>query len=324
MMKRYRFLSTAVALAACAYTSLAGAQATDTVKILVGFPAGGAPDAVARAYADQLRVATGATVVVENRAGASGKIAIDALLAGAADGQTLALIPSSVLALVPMVVKAAKYDALRDFVTIGSVAEYGFGIAASQTTGIGDFAALKPWLQGKGKAATYATPGLGTPQHFLGAQTAKALGSDLTHVPYRGGAAALTDVIGGQVPFLITTEQLLVPYEGQGKLKPLFITSRERNPRMPNVPTAREIGLSQLESTDWFGVFAKAGTPAAKVDELRGQLAKVVASITYRDAMKGMGYTVPLKQSSNFTQVLQTERAAWADRVKISGFEATD
>jgi tripartite-type tricarboxylate transporter receptor subunit TctC len=134
-MKRSQFLSTAVALAACAYTGLAGAQATDTVKILVGFPAGGAPDAVARAYADQLRVATGATVVVENRAGASGKIAIDALLAGAADGQTVALIPSSVLALVPMVVKAAKYDAVRDFVTIGSVAEYGFGIAASQTTG---------------------------------------------------------------------------------------------------------------------------------------------------------------------------------------------
>lgn len=323
-MKRSRFLRAAVALAACASTGLATAQVTNTVKILVGFPPGGAPDAVARAYADQLRVATGATVIVENRAGASGKIAIDALLSGAADGQTLALIPSSVLALVPMVVKAAKYDSGRDFVTIGSVAEYGFGLAASQTTGIGDVAAFKTWLRDKGKAAGYATPGLGTPQHFLGAQMAKALGSELTHVPYRGGAAALTDVIGGQVPFLITTEQLLVPYEGQGKLKPLFITSRERNPRMPNVPTAREAGLPQLESTDWFGLFAKAGTPASKVDELRGQLAKVVAATTYRDAMKGMGYTVPQTQSSNFTQVLQAERAAWADRVKISGFEATD
>jgi tripartite-type tricarboxylate transporter receptor subunit TctC len=323
-MKRSRFLSVAVALAASVSTGLAGAQATDTVKILVGFPAGGAPDAVARAYADQLRVATGATVVVENRAGASGKIAIDALLAGAADGQTLALIPSSLLALVPMVVKVAKYDSVRDFVAVGSVAEYGFGIAASQTTGIADLAALKTWLRGRGKAASYATPGLGTPQHFLGAQMAKALGSDLTHVPYRGGAAALADVIGGQVPFLITTEQLLVPHEGQGKLKPLFITSLERNPRMPNVPTAREAGLPQLESSDWFGLFAKAGTPAAKLDELRGQLAKVVAATAYRDALKAMGYTVPQKQSSNFAQVLQAERAAWADRVKISGFEASD
>lgn len=323
-MKRSRILSATLALAAMLSTGMLAAQTPASLKILVGFPAGGAPDAVARAYADQLRLSTGATVVVENRAGASGKIAIDALLSGAADGQTLALIPSSVLALVPMVVKANKYDAVRDFVTIGSVAEYGFGVAASQTTGITDIASLKAKAAGNTKTMSYATPGLGTPQHFLGAQLEKTLGFDLTHVPYRGGAAALNDVIGGQVPLLITTEQLLVPHEGQGKLKPLFITSHTRNPRMPNVPTVKEIGLPQLESTDWFGIFVKAGTPAPKVDELRAQLMKVIASPNYRDAMKGMGYTVPLKQANNFTQTLQAERSAWAERVKISGFEATD
>jgi tripartite-type tricarboxylate transporter receptor subunit TctC len=222
-----------------------------------------------------------------------------------------------------MVVKSAKYDAVRDFVAIGSVAEYGFGVAASQTTGISDVAGLKSWTRGKSNVS-FATPGLGTPQHFLGTQMAKAIGSELTHVPYRGGAAALADVIGGQVPLLITTEQLLVPHEGQGKLKALFITSHTRNPRMPNVPTAREIGFAHLESTDWFGVFAKAGTPTAKVDELRAQLTKIVTSSGYGDALKTMGYSVPQKQSANFTQVLQAERAAWADRVKLSGFEASD
>lgn len=323
-MKRFQFLHFFVALAAMVFMSMAGAQSPNSVKILVGFPAGGAPDAVARAYAEQLRAITGVTVMVENRAGASGKIAIDALLSGPADGQTLVLMPSSVLALVPLVVKSAKYDAVRDFITVGNVAEYGFGIAASQTTGIGDYANLKIWLRGKNKIASYATPGLGTPQHFLGAQLGKALEMEITHVPYRGGAAAVTDVIGGQVPLLITTEQLLVPYEGQGKIKPLFITSHERNPRMPLVPTARELGISQLESTDWFGIFVKAGTPSSKVDDLRIQLSKVVASSGYQDAMKAMGYAIPRKQSTNFSQVLQAERTAWSERVRISGFEATE
>ncbi len=322
-MNRSRFLRAAVALACAASAGLAAAQPAP-VKILVGFPAGGAPDAVARAYADQLRVVTGATVVVENRPGASGKIAIDALLAAPADAQTLALIPSSVLALVPMIVKSAKYDAVRDFTTVGNVAEYGFGFALGPASGAADVGGFKAWARTAGKSASYATPGAGTPQHFLGAQLQKQLGVEMTHVPYRGGAAAVGDVIGGQVPLLITTEQLLVPHEGQGKLKTLFVTSRERNPRMPNVPTAREVGMPQLESTDWFGVFAKAGTPTAKLEELRAQLAKVLASAGYREAMKTMGYTVPQKQAANFTQLLQSERAAWAERVKVSGFEATD
>lgn len=324
-MNRRNCIHSLVLVALAAATGWASAQPTPvSVKVLVGFPAGGAPDAVARAFADQLRQTMGASVVVENRTGASGKIAIDALLAGPADGQTVALIPSSVLALVPMVVKAAKYDAVRDFTALGSVAEYGFGISAGPAAGVSDIAGFKVWAKAQGKPVGYATPGPGTPQHFLGAQLQKAVGADMTHVPYRGGAAAIADVLGGQVPLLITTEQLLVPHEGQGKLKTLFVTSRERNPRMPNVPTAREVGLAQLESTDWFGLFAKVGTPTAKVEEWRAQIGKVLASNGYREAMKGMGYTVPQKQSANFAQLLQAERAAWAERVKLSGFEATE
>jgi tripartite-type tricarboxylate transporter receptor subunit TctC len=130
--------------------------------------------------------------------------------------------------------------------------------------------------------------------------------------------------MSGEIPLLITTEQLLVPHEGQGKLKTLFITSRERNARMPAVPTARELGLTALESSDWFGLFVKSGTPVAKTEELRSQLLKVLTSTGYRDAMKHMGYTVPQRQSANFAQTLQSERAVWAERVKLSGYEATD
>ena len=314
----------AFGLLAASTLAVAQPETGGSVKILVGFPAGGAPDAVARAFADQLRQSSGATVVVENKPGASGKIAIDALLSSPATGETVALIPSALLALAPQILKSAKYDSVRDFVTLGSVAEYGFGIAAGPASRATSIAAYKEWAKAHPKDSSYGTPGQGTPQHFLGAQLEKILGIELTHVPYKGGAAAVTDVLGGTVPLLITTEQLLVPYEAQGKLKALLITSRQRNPKMPNVPTAREAGFPQLEATDWFGVFAKTGTPSASAAEWRAQLAKVLASPKYQEAMKNQGFSVPTSQPADFPKLLAAERTDWAERVRVSGFTDTD
>lgn len=316
-----RVLLTLIGLAASTFV---GAQTSVSLKILVGFPAGGAPDAVARVYADQLRTLTGATVIVENRAGASGKIAIDALLNGPADGLTMSIIPASVLNTVPLTVKSAKYDSVRDFIAVGSVAEYGFGVAAGPASAAQDLGGFKSWAIKQSRPIAYATPGAGTPQQFLGAHMQKILGFPMAHIPYKGGAAAIGDVISGEVPLLITTEQLLVPHEGQGKLKTLFVTSKERNARMPNVPTAREVGLSQLEASDWFGVFVRTGTSTSKVYELRSQLMKIVSSANYQDAMRKIGYSIPQKQAANFAQLLQSERAVWEERVKLSGFEAGD
>lgn len=299
--------------------------AGSTVKLLVGFPAGGVVDVVARAFADQLRALTGATVVVENRPGAAGKLAIDALMAAPAQGDTLAVIPASVLALTPLVVKSATYDAVRDLSALGSLAEYGFGFAVgSGAPGVNTLQAFKTWALANPKSSSFASPGLGTPQHFMGAQLGKLLGIELAHIPYKGGAAAVTDVIGGQVPMLITTEQLLPPYETQGKLKTLFVTSRTRNPKMPQVPTAAEVGLAQLESMDWFGLFARAGTSPAKAAEWRTVLGKVLADAKYAEAIRGLGFGVPGTQPSDFVKLMTEERAAWTSRVRLTGFTAAD
>ncbi len=320
--RRFNAMAGALALPAAAAQAQTGAS---TVKLLVGFPAGGVVDVVARAFADQLRQQTGATVVVENRPGAAGKLAIDALLAAPAQGETLAVIPASVLALTPLVVKSATYDAVRDLSALGSLAEYGFGFAVGAgAPGVSNLQGYKAWALANPKSSSYASPGLGTPQHFMGAQLAKLLGIELTHIPYKGGAAAVTDVIGGQVPLLITTEQLLPPHEAQGKLKTLFVSSRTRNPKMPQVPTAAELGLGQLESMDWFGLFARAGTSPAKVAEWRGAVAKVLADPKYAEAIRGMGYGVPAAQPADFTKLLTDERAAWTARVRLTGFTAAD
>ncbi|MBL8330914.1 MAG: hypothetical protein JNJ71_18900 [Rubrivivax sp.] len=322
-LKRRHFTALAGSLALP--LSTARAQSTAPVKILVGFPAGGVVDVVARAFADQLRALTGSTVVVENRPGAAGKLAIDALMAAPPQGDTLAVIPASVLALTPLVVKSATYDAVRDFQTVGSVAEYGFGFAVGPgAPGVTSLQGFKSWAVANPKASSFASPGLGTPQHFMGAQLARLLGVELTHIPYKGGAAAVTDVIGGQVPMLITTEQLLPPHEAQGKLKTLFVTSSQRNPKMPQVPTAAEVGLPQLASTDWFGLFLRTGTPPARLAEWRAMLARVLADPKYGETIRGMGYGLPASQPTDFVKLLTDERAAWTERVRLTGFTAAD
>ncbi len=324
-MNTFRRCTLALAGALALAAGPAQAQTAPTaVKILVGFPPGGVVDIVARAFADQLRANSGMTVVVENRTGAAGKIAIDALLSAPAQGDTVAVIPASVLALTPQVVKSATYDSVRDFTALGSLAEYGFGFAVGPAANVTSLQAFKAWVQANPKSSTYASPGLGTPQHFLGTQFAKALGAEISHIPYKGGAAAITDVLGGQVPLLVTTEQLLPPYEAQGKLKTLFVSSRARNPKMPGVPTAAEVGLPQLEATDWFGLFAKAGTPPARVAEWRALVVKVLADPKYVETIRGQGYGVPSTQPADFPKLLADERAAWTTRVRLTGFTAAD
>lgn len=319
-----RWHRVAAVIALWGASAWAAAQTAPAVRILVGFPPGGVVDVVARAYAEQARQATGASVVVENRAGASGKLAADAVANAPADGQTLLVAPASMLQLGPIVTAGGKYDPLRELSAVGSLAEYGFAVAAGPASGARTLAAYQTWAKANAGASAFASPGLGTPQQFLGAQLRQLMGVELVHVPYKGGAIAINDVLGGQVPLLITTEQLLVSHEGQGRLHTLFVTSRRRNPLMPDTPTAKEVGLPQLETVDWFGLFVKVGTPADKLEAIRQQVGKVLASPGYLDAMKRLGYPVPERQPSDFAALMQAERGAWAERVRLSGFKASD
>lgn len=294
------------------------------VRVLVGFPPGGSADLVGRAFAEHLRQATGATVVVDNRPGASGSIANEALLAAPADGSTVALVPSSLLALTPQVMKAVRYDPVRDFVALGSLAEYGFAVAAGPASKAATVEAYKAWATANPAASSFASSGNGTPQHFLGAQFQRLMGIDLVHVPYRGAGAAMSDVLGGQVPILVTTETSLAPHQGKGQLNTLLVTSPKPNPKFPGVKTARELGLADLEAADWFGVFASSRLQADQVKQWREALAKVLARPEFVASMAAMGNTVPASQPEDFTAVLKAEQAAWVRRVQQSGFVPED
>ncbi|MGE4335675.1 MAG: Bug family tripartite tricarboxylate transporter substrate binding protein [Pigmentiphaga sp.] len=324
MKRTPSLIATALFGLSSALASPAFAQSSETIRLVVGFPPGGVVDVVARTFAEHARQATDHTLVVENRPGASGKLAMDTLLNGPSDGLTLLIAPASMVELTPMVIPSANYDPVNDLVAMGGLAEYGFGVAAGPSSGTKTIDEYRDWADANPELSNFATPGQGTPQHFLGAQLQDLLGVELMHVPYRGGAAAINDVLGGQVPLFITSEQLLIPYEGQGKLHTLFITSPKRNPLMPNVPTSQEVGLPQLETADWFGAFLKAGTPSAQEEVLRSQVQQVLASPAYIEAINKLGYAVPEKQPDDFVELMRSEIQAWEQRLKLSGFDPNE
>ena len=299
-------------------------HAQTPAKLLVGFPTGGAPDVVARLFADHVRKQGGATIVVENRTGASGTLAIDAVLAAPADGNTLALIPSAVLSLLPVTVKNARFNPNTDFTPLVSLGEYGFAIATGASVPVGSLDEFIKWARSNPAKASYGTPGLGTPQHFLGATLARSAGIDLIHVPYRGGAQALTDVLGGGTASLITTEALIIPHHAKKDLRGLFVTSPQRNPRMGDVPTAKEAGHAQLEAVDWFGLFVRNGTPADAVGRVRQQATQVVNSREYIDAVTQLGYRVMPASPDQLVRKVEQDVSSWSARVKLSGFKVED
>ena len=165
---------------------------------------------------------------------------------------------------------------------------------------------------------------LGTPQHFLGATLARSAGIALIHVPYRGGAQALTDVLGGGTASLITTEALIIPHHAKKDLRGLFVTSPQRNPRMGDVPTAKEAGHAQLEAVDWFGLFVRNGTPADAVGRVRQQATQVVNSREYIDAVTQLGYRVMPASPDQLVRKVEQDVSSWSARVKLSGFKVED
>lgn len=294
---------------------------TPPVRLLVGFPAGGAPDAVARAFAESLRTIDGTSIIVENKPGAAGLLAIESLLSSPADGTTIALIPSSAALLVPMVNKNARYDALKDLKPLGSVAEYGFGVAAGPLANVTDMSGLKAWVAKNTKDASFASPGVGTPQHLMGAELGSLMGTQLLHVPYRGGASAMSDLLGGQIPVLITTAQLLVPLHQQGKLATLFVTTQNRHPQMPDVPTAAEVGLDQLTVQDWFGLFAASGLSQKDVDMWQSRIQRVTQTASYRDTLVKMGYVLPSQSVDVLPGLMAADYERWERRAKLAGVQ---
>ena len=289
--RRFALQLLAAAALSALVVSPTQAQTGKKLTILVGFPAGGAVDAVARAMTETLRGA-GYTVIIDNKTGAGGRLATDTLLAAPADGQTIMLTPGGNLTIYPHIYSKLRYDALKDFVPLAT----GPGTPAKT---LKEFIA---WAKANPGKASFGTPGAGTGMHFLGVQLAKDAKIDLVHIPYRGGAPAMVDVIGGNLPSLFTTLPNLLQQHKAGK----------------------EQGFPTLTMSEMFVFMAHANTPPALQKELAGALSAAVRSKDVTQALAKAEFEPLVMEPAAIGKRLETESARWASVVKSTGYKAED
>lgn len=308
-------------LAAPAVVSAQTPVLNRTARILAGFPAGGTVDFTARQLAERLRGVWAPQVVVENRAGAAGRLAIEEAMRAEPDGSTILLTPASMITIYPHLYgERLRYSPLRDLAPVSPVVIYPFAMAvgpgAPGVTNIAEFVALARQRGG----LSYASPAAGSVPHFTGVMLARAAGVELTHVPYRGAAPAITDLLGGQIPASINVIGDVVPHLEGGRLRIIGLTSPQRLPRFPNLATFAEQGFPSLTADEWFGAFLPARTPASVVGALNEALAGASRNAEFRAALEQREFTPAHSSAEAFVARIRAETEKWGPVVEASGF----
>ncbi len=314
-------LAAAFLLALVPGWSAAQAWPAKAVKIVVPFNAGGATDVVARLLAQKLAEAWGQAVLVENRGGAGGNIGADAVAKAPADGYTILMASGSIVTANPYMYKAMPFDPARDFVPITNVATGPQVIAVSIDTPAKDLRELIAYAKANPKKVNFGSAGVGTQTHLAAENFAYAAGIDLTHVPYKGESAAITDLMGGQIQMVATNFGAIVAFVKEGKVRALAVTSRERNPQIPEVPAAAEV-LPGFENAGWFGLLAPAGTAREVVDKIQRDSAKILLSDDFRAKLAQQGMVPVANTPAEFGAAIHEESVRWAKVIKERGLTA--
>lgn len=288
----------------------------------MGFGPGGALDVVARLLATAMKDYA-SPFIVENRPGASERIALEAVKSSAADGSTLLLTGSSSMAIVPHVYKKLNFDPLQDFTPVTPVCSFPFTLAMgpmvpAQVKTLADFIA---WGRANPKQATYGTIGAGSLHHFIGAALARAAGFEFVHVPYQG-LAAVQDVLAGRIAATIFPLGTTLPYVRSGELRALMTTGTQRSPSLPDVPTVRELGYPAMEDDDWFGIFVPAKMPAEAVDSLNSAIRAALSTDDVKVGMAKLSLDPTGDSPQGFARLVKAEFDRWGPIVEASGFRA--
>jgi tripartite-type tricarboxylate transporter receptor subunit TctC len=291
-------------------------------RIIVGFPAGGSSDVVARLYADRLRGVFAPTVIVEGRVGAAGRIAVEFVRDAEKDGTTWLQTPASMLTLQPHVFpREVRYDALRDLIPVSTVCTFPFALAVPASHPARTFDQFVAWLKAQSGEIPFASPAAGSAPHFLGIMMAKKVGVRMTHVPYRGAAPAVQDLVGGRLPCFVGVLGDISPQHGQGA-RMLAVTMDARHQRYPDVPTFRELGHPDLSKDEWFGALLPAGTPANIVQALHAAIVAASRQPEMVAALDRLEYLPTVSDSPQaFHERIRRERDEWGPIVRESGFQ---
>lgn len=328
MPDRRRFIA---ALSATLGSSLLPLQAraqsgAKTAHIVVGFAAGGGTDVLARLMAERLRGTYAPTVIVENRPGAAARIAVNYVRNGDADGSVMLFTPDFPFTVYPHSYKKLDYDPVRDFAPVTTVGQsvlvmsVGPAVPDSVKT-VGDFVR---WCKANPAKASFATTGAGATPHFVGVMLARSAGIELTPVHYKGGAPALQDLLGGQIPMSVNPTSEVLPHIKSGKIRALGTSGTRRSRFTPEVPTIAESGYKDVVVESWLGFFAPGKTPPATVARIN---ADVGAALKQEDVVQNLakfGVEPYIVTPGQFAAIIRRDIDKWGPIVKASGFTAED
>jgi tripartite-type tricarboxylate transporter receptor subunit TctC len=306
-----------LASAQSAYPAYAG----KTLRILVGFPPGGGTDAIARLLGDKLREELGATVVVENKAGAGGQLAAQALKAAAPDGLTVFISHDHTVSILPLVVKTPGFDPARDFTSVAGFATFVNSLALSGGTPARSYAEYVQWVRsaGGGKGVVGVPAPASVPEFLV-----KVLGEhnklDLVAAPYRGSGPMMTDMLGGQIAAGVGSIPDFVEQHKAGKIRVVAVMGDKRQAVMPDVPTLAELGVAGFEDVPYYGFFAPAGSPPAALEQFAAALAKVASVPDVQTRLTAMGLTVSHMPGAQLAARERAYAGAWSKIIKATGF----
>ncbi|WP_095947549.1 Bug family tripartite tricarboxylate transporter substrate binding protein [Variovorax boronicumulans] len=327
MQRRFSFSLLAAAALAMVLPAHAQSDAhkqlsSDRFTIVSPFPPGGPVDTLARILSDGLAKRYGQAAVVENMVGAAGNIGIDKVKRAKGDGHTLLVVPAGNLTINPTLMPNFPFNIEKDFVPVTMLAKAPNVLVAAPSSGIKSAKELVAMAKAKPNTLSYASPGVGSGLHLAGELFKQQAGIDLLHVPYKGTAPALNDVLGGSVPLMFSNLPATMPFIKNGKLIALGVTEAKRSAAAPDIPTLAEQGIQGVAVTSWYGLLAPKGTPPAVVEQLAKDAAEMLAQPDVRERLKAQGMTDAAMKPAEFATHIRDETAVWARIIKARNIVA--
>jgi tripartite-type tricarboxylate transporter receptor subunit TctC len=318
--------SSAAALLAGLPGTRAGAQAAafDNVRLITGFPPGGTSDTICRRVASKLAPGYGKNVVVENRTGAGGQIAIQGFKSLPPDGTALLQTPMSMLGIYPLIYKKLQYDPVTDVmpVSLGAVFDFGFAVGPAVPASVRNIPEFLDWCKANPTQANFGSPGAGAVPHFIGVLIGRSAGIELKHVPYRGTQPAILEMIGGQIQAVSGPVGEFIQHVAAGKCRLLATTGAQRSKFAPTVPTLVEQGLKDMAFSEWFGFYLPAKAPAEVVQRANAALRTALAEREVIEGLELMGLESKSSTPAELGAMLKADSERWAPVVKAIGFTA--
>jgi len=316
--------SAAPLLGGLAARAWAQAAPFDTVRLITGFPPGGTSDTICRRVASKLAPGYGKSVVVENRVGAGGQIAVQTFKSMAPDGAALLQTPMSMLGLYPHIYKKLQYDPVNDVmpVSLGATFDFGFAVGPAVPASVQNIADFLAWCKANPTQANFGSPGAGAVPHFIGVLIGRSGGVDLKHVPYRGTQPAILEMIGGQIQAVSGPVGEFAQHVAAGKCRVLASTGAQRSKFAPNVPTLLEQGLKDMVFNEWFGFFLPAKAAPEVVQRANAALRSALAEREVVEGLEVMGLEAKSSSPAELGAMLKSDTERWGPVVKAIGFTA--